>query len=82
MSKQSEAKEAQGYRTALQNCGNCAHRDFQKELPAWMRRENERSVQPVWIEERDGLEKSQRCDLGGFAIRKTATCDRWQEVAA
>jgi hypothetical protein len=78
MSKQSEAKQSQGYRTDPQNCGNCKNRQCDKALPDWMRRENERSVRPVWSVESYGQESKQRCGLGGFAIRKTATCTRWE----
>jgi hypothetical protein len=81
MSKQSEAKAAQGYRTEQRNCENCTHRRCERELPAWMRRENERTPD-YWRVERDGIESKQRCGLGDFAIRKTATCDHWLLASA
>jgi hypothetical protein len=36
MSKQSEAKERQGYTTNVRNCGNCARLEFDMKPPAWM----------------------------------------------
>lgn len=80
MSKQSEAKQSQGYRTEQRNCGNCMHRSCEKVLPPWMERSNANGVGSnitFFTVERHGLEQRQRCGLGGFAIRKTATCDRW-----
>jgi hypothetical protein len=62
MSKQSEAKLAQGYSTKPMNCGNCAHRWF--------------------MLGRHGVEREQRCEIGTFAIKKTATCAKheWKEA--
>ena len=77
MSKQSEAKAAQGYTTAVSNCGNCAHMGKDLVLPAWMLKDNEdraeRGLTPYTIEQH-GVEKNFRCGIGGFAIKKTAAC--------
>ena len=59
MSKQSEMKELQGYRTALRMCANCAH--YRSEYAA------------DWYGQ--GREGKKRCSLGGFAVQKTATCN-------
>ncbi len=73
MSKQSEAKAAQGYTTAVSNCGNCAHMAKDLVLPAGMLKDNERGLTHYTIEQH-GVEKNLRCGIGGFAIKKTATC--------
>lgn len=79
MSKQSEAKEAQGYTTAVRNCGNCANLTSERALPAWMVRDNEersRIGMPPYPVETFGVEKNLRCGIGGFTIKKTATCTK------
>ena len=61
MSKQAEAKEAQGYRTTPDTCSNCAHyrsKQVAKSRGQWS-----------WTEE-----QNKRCRIGGFAVNKTATC--------
>lgn len=76
-SKQAEAKESQGYTTAVRNCRNCAHMTSERALPAWMVRDNEErsriGMLPYPVET-FGIEKNFRCGIGGFAIKKTATC--------
>jgi hypothetical protein len=79
MSKQSEAKVAQGYRTEQQNCGNCQHRKCTVALPAWTEKYNQERPGSYTLE-RHGLETNQRCGIGGFAIRKTATCVKWARL--
>lgn len=66
MSKQSEAKLAQGYRKNPDTCTNCKHLQFEfieKSYERW-----DGTVQ-TWKEE-----KSHRCSVGGFAVNKTYTC--------
>lgn len=68
MSKQSEAKLNQNYRLTPNTCGNCTYykRDaVEKRYEGW-------SGPIVWVEE-----KNKRCGVGGFAVNKTATCDRY-----
>ena len=81
MSKQSQAKEAQGYTTESKSCAICSHRQCKVELPAWMQRYNAVAVEqkrPIPYPMADyGRESEQRCGIGGFAIKKTATCDKW-----
>jgi hypothetical protein len=72
MSKQSEAKAAQGYRTTQQNCGSCAHMTSERVMPTWMRADGY-AVKDEYLQE-----KNHRCGIGGFAIKKTATCTRWE----
>lgn len=61
MSKQSEAKEAQGYTREIKNCGNCAHFSCDVEMSEW--NNNYR------------IERNLRCGIGEFKIHKTATCN-------
>lgn len=66
MSKQSEAKEKQGYvpKAIPQTCGNCAH--FTSNV---VRRSGYFGI----YEEESGL----RCSIGGFAVKKNGTCNEW-----
>ena len=66
MSKQSEAKINQGYndKPIPRTCGNCA------------RYESEFVVDNYFGEYTQ--EKNKRCGLGGFAVKKTATCLKWE----
>ena len=74
MSKQFEARAAQGYQTEPSNCGNCVHRKFDLVLPSWMAKENERF--PGSWGDKNKVEKKRRCGIGGFAIGMTATCSK------
>lgn len=84
MSKQAEAKEAQGYTTSVRNCGNCAHMTSERGLPEWMREDNadraNRGLSPCYTVEAYGIEKNLRCGIGDFAIKKTATCSKHKAV--
>lgn len=81
-SRQETAKLEHGYRVEPHNCGNCKHRKFDLQLPTWMVRYNAQDVQygrkPTYGEQHR-QEVKIRCGIGGFAIKKTATCDRWEE---
>ena len=85
-SKQAEAKEAQGYTTSANNCGNCANMTSERALQAWMeidnRREISRGNKPYYSLETHGRERHKRCSIGGFAIQKTATCAKHMPKAA
>jgi hypothetical protein len=66
MSKQSEAKEKQNYRTSPRTCSNCVHYESKiviKTYDSWRGKEE-------WEEER-----GMKCSLGGFAVKKMAVCD-------
>lgn len=73
MSTQSKAKELQGYTTAQRGCGTCAHFTSDRALPGWMRGDDRYNI------ESHGSEKNLRCGIGGFAVKKTASCDRYKE---
>lgn len=68
MSKQSDARERQGYRpAAARQCANCKYFSSKTEkVPRWSGDPN------GWIKE-----SQKRCGLGGFAVTKTAICDDW-----
>lgn len=71
MSKQSEAKERQGYQAkpVPATCVNCAY--YASEF---------KQVKTRW-----GMpytkETNLRCGLGGFAIKKTATCNSFTRIS-
>lgn len=79
-SKQAQAKEAQGYTTAVRNCGNCSHRTCDISMQPWMEIDNRleisRGKKPYYSLESHGTERNQRCAIGGFTIKKTATCTK------
>jgi hypothetical protein len=72
MSKQSEAKEAQGWVKKPLTCKQCKHRTSKMEWPAWM-------LEPGWedylTDDRHKVEKEIRCGLGGFKVGNGAACD-------
>jgi hypothetical protein len=69
MSKQSEAKQKQGYdkKPKSRVCSNCRHymSDFITQKNLYGDYEEE---------------KNKRCGLGGFAVKKTATCNEFKKV--
>ena len=67
MSKQSEAKINQGYNEnpIPRTCANCAKYESELTIHNYQYRE--------FTEE-----KNKRCGLGGFAVKKTATCLKWE----
>ena len=67
MSKQSEAKLAQGYRKKPYTCSNCKHLQFEFVEKSYKRWDG---TVESWEEE-----KSHRCSVGGFAVGKNSTCN-------
>jgi hypothetical protein len=64
MSKQSEAKAKQGYTTDMMICGNCVHfKSVQEPMQGY----------PQFT-----VERNKRCGIGGFAVKKTATCNEFE----
>lgn len=84
MSKQSKAKDTQGYDPKPQPaiCSRCAHYQSEKKLPAWMEQAKADGEKHwhgrAYSIELDGIEGNLRCGLGGFAIKKTATCQKFE----
>jgi hypothetical protein len=74
MSKQSEAKESQNYRKKPMCCQHCTH--FSSEF---------RDRRPEWAISKSYViteEKNIRCTLGGFAVQKMASCDKFERSKA
>ena len=71
MSKQSEAKEAQGYSKHSASCGNCAN--FKSEIT--------RLPAPYDWRNELGIEKNRRCGIGGFAVGRNGHCTLWTRAA-
>lgn len=77
MSKQSEAKEKQGYLAKSPTCSGCANLKSDLELPTWMQEHNEKRKAegyPAAYGDELCVEKNLRCGIGGFAVKKTAVC--------
>lgn len=68
MSKQSEAKERMGYDPKPHSCMRCANyrSEFQEKHSQY------RGL-PTFTRE-----INRRCEIGGFAVKKTATCKEWR----
>lgn len=83
MSKQSEAKEKQNYcaKPAPRSCANCKHltHDFYHFDENYVRVEGKNPDTRKYA--RPTYSENLRCGIGGFAVKKTATCDRWNEGA-
>lgn len=84
MSLQSKAKELQGYVTVQRGCLSCAHFMSDLVLPKWMQEHNS-TIDAGLIRagvrysvSAHGVEKNLRCSIGGFAVKKTASCDRYE----
>lgn len=83
MSKQSDAKAAQGYqdKPAPSTCGNCAHFATTRELPKWEQQRNKEDSaaghRVRYTINMYGIEVRPRCGPGGFAVKKSATCDQF-----
>lgn len=67
MSRQSEAKEKQGYmpKAIPQICSNCKH--YKSETA------EKSGFYGPWIKE-----TNIRCGIGGFAVKKQGTCKEWK----
>lgn len=85
-SPQAAAKAAQDYqdKPVAPTCANCAHLKLKRGLLAWMERYNAKGKKP-WGGEHDrytveihGVEKDLRCGIGGFAVKKMATCSKFE----
>lgn len=69
MSKQSEAKKSQGYdhKPVPRTCGTCLHYKCAVEVSPG-----------VYKGTTVHNESDKRCSLGGFAVKKTATCNNYE----
>lgn len=76
MSKQSEAKEKQGYtpKAIPQVCGNCAHFQSEMKHPTWMKP----GIHDHYLQDPScAVESDLRCGIGSFAIKKMGTYNEW-----
>ena len=84
-----ETKAAQGYKTIPETCANCKHFEFREyhyadyhEGKTFQRVEVD-GRSPVMKDPRNGREfqhfftDTYRCAIGGFAVKKLATCKQW-----
>lgn len=70
-----QAMQAQNYRVKREVCGGCAHFKFRKEPAEWAVKlypEDQARQQANLVF------KGLRCGLGGFPVKQTATCDKWE----
>lgn len=67
MTKLEQIKAAQGYRLSAATCRTCKRFDSDKE-----------TLKNFWGETYI-KEKNKRCSLGGFKVKVTATCLKWEE---
>lgn len=79
MSKQSDAKAAQGYdpTPSARTCGKCLHFKSELRLASWMEKANGNRRVPLYTLAKNGIESTFKCGLGDFAIKKTAVCDQF-----
>ena len=70
-------KEFVGYRTAHDTCAGCKHFTSEKKLAPWMVKSNE-AGRSQYTAELHGHERSLKCTLHGFAVKKTAACNSFE----
>ena len=86
-----EMKAAQGYKTTPETCANCKHFKFREYHHAYLDGKNFQQVEvngrgPVMKDTSSGREfqnfftDTYRCAIGGFAVKKLATCKQWCSV--
>lgn len=86
MSKQSKAREEQGYRHEGPRCGTCRHFTSDSVPIKWMVERNDEFVNVGRLAPYDltlscnQKESNLRCGIGGFAVKKNAHCQRWEEA--
>lgn len=70
MSKQSEAKSKQKYiaKPTPKTCANCIHFKSDKEV-----------IKSMYSSNQYTKESNLRCGIGGFAVKKMATCNQFEE---
>lgn len=83
MSKQSDAKDRQGYnpKPEPKTCTNCRHFEFDTELPVWIQEQNliaQVRGSPAPYGPECAVFKNLRCAIGGFAVKRMATCKEFE----
>ena len=73
-----QKRENAGYQETPNTCGKCAHFQSEKELPTWMRVDNEKMVSlgrnPTYSIASSGIERKLKCSIHGFSVKKMAVC--------
>lgn len=77
MSKQSEAKNHQGYEEKAPTCTSCKYFSCEKSLSKWQIESNAKGTSS-WDAEKNGIERNIRCGKGGFAVKKQAICNCYE----
>ncbi len=77
MSKQSEAKEKQGYdpRPSERCCKTCSYFRFEMKWPKWI----ERNPRSQYRTEEYKRMRNLRCAIGNFAVTRQAVCELWEK---
>ena len=77
-----QKRENAGYQETPSTCSKCAHFQSEKELPAWMRAENEKMVSlgrnPTHSIASSGIERKLKCSIHGFSVKKMAVCNNFE----
>ena len=73
-------KEFVGYRTKHNTCGGCKHFTSEKKLAPWMVKWNADTTRlgPAYELHLHGVEKTPRCQIHGFSVKKTAVCNNFE----
>lgn len=85
MSKQSKAREEQGYKHEGPRCGTCKHFDSEFVPIKWMVERNDEFVNAGRPAPYDMTlpcnqkEGNLRCSIGGFAVKKMGYCNRYED---
>lgn len=90
MSKQDEARKAQGYTLKLKTCADCQHFTSERVPIKWkvdINREIDKGYHPYRSKydldhPSNQREIKMRCTLGGFAVKRAACCDKFEPVSA
>ncbi len=73
-----QKRENAGYQETPSTCSKCAHFQSEKELPAWMRADNEKKVSlgrnPIYSIASSGIDRKLKCSIHGFSVKKMAVC--------
>ena len=73
-----QKRENAGYQETPSTCSKCAHFQSEKELPAWMRADNEKMASlgrnPIYSIASSGIDRKLKCSIHGFSVKKMAVC--------
>lgn len=73
-----QKRENAGYQETPSTCSKCAYFQSEKELPTWMRVDNEKMVlkgrNPTYSIASNGVDRKLKCSIHGFSVKKMAVC--------